>query len=141
MRHSTRRRDGPRQQRCYTKVGYNGSPFNFFSNFVAVVGISDSSVREQLEVISQIAVENGCTGSIVMTEKNECVQLWRKRKEAIWATMGLYPDREPMVTDACVPLSGLPELISMSRQWLDESGLPSPILAHAGKIFKRSVTS
>lgn len=37
-----------------------------------------------------------------------------------------------MVTDACVPLSGLPELISCSRRWLDESGLPSPIIAHAG---------
>jgi hypothetical protein len=46
--------------------------------------------------------------------------------------MGQYPDREPMVTDACVPLSGLPELIERSRNLLDESGLPSPIIAHAG---------
>lgn len=69
---------------------------------------------------------------MVLTDKSDCAQLWRRRKEAIWATMGLYPDREPMVTDACVPLSGLPDLIATSRAWLDESGLPSPLLAHAG---------
>ena len=97
-----------------------------------MVGISESSVKEQLDVVSAIAAEHGCTGAVVLTDAADCVQLWRKRKEAIWATMGMYPDREPMVTDACVPLSGLPELISASRQWLDDSGLPSPILAHAG---------
>ncbi len=46
--------------------------------------------------------------------------------------MGQYPDREAMVTDACVPLSGLPILISEARRMLDESGIPSPIIAHAG---------
>lgn len=83
-------------------------------------------------MVSRVAAEHGCTGSAIVTDKHDCQLLWRRRKEAIWATMGQYPDREPMVTDACVPLSGLPELISVSRCWLDESGLPSPILAHAG---------
>ena len=48
--------------------------------------------------------------------------------------MGQYPDRDAMVTDACVPLSGLPILISEARRILDESGIPSPIIAHAGSL-------
>ena len=46
--------------------------------------------------------------------------------------MGTYPDREAMVTDACVPLSALPRLITEARNMLDASGFPSPIIAHAG---------
>ena len=43
-----------------------------------------------------------------------------------------YPDREAMVTDACVPLSRLSDLISLTRDALDKSWLPAPIIAHAG---------
>ena len=45
-----------------------------------------------------------------------------------------YPDREAMVTDACVPLSRLSDLISLTREALDKSWLPAPIIAHAGKF-------
>ena len=45
-----------------------------------------------------------------------------------------YPDREAMVTDACVPLSRLSDLISTTREALDKSWLPAPIIAHAGKF-------
>jgi D-lactate dehydrogenase (cytochrome) len=46
--------------------------------------------------------------------------------------MSMYPDREPMITDACVPLSKLPEIIQWTREKIDASTLPSPIIAHAG---------
>lgn len=42
------------------------------------------------------------------------------------------PDREAMITDACVPLSRLPDLIAHTRADLDRSFLPAPIIAHAG---------
>ena len=37
-----------------------------------------------------------------------------------------------MITDACVPLSRLPDLIAMTRQEIDASFLPAPVIAHAG---------
>ena len=37
-----------------------------------------------------------------------------------------------MITDACVPLSRLSDLISLTREALDASWLPAPIIAHAG---------
>ena len=44
-----------------------------------------------------------------------------------------YPEREAMITDACVPLSRLSELITVTRAALDASWLPAPIIAHAGR--------
>lgn len=61
----------------------------------------------------------------------ECKQLWRQRKEALWSLMGLYPDLECMITDVCVPVSRLSDLISASKRELDASPLPAPIVAHA----------
>ena len=45
-----------------------------------------------------------------------------------------YPEREAMITDACVPLSRLSELITVTRAALDASWLPAPIIAHAGLL-------
>lgn len=45
--------------------------------------------------------------------------------------MGLYPDLECMVTDVCVPVSRLADLISGCKTELDKSPLPAPIVAHA----------
>lgn len=45
--------------------------------------------------------------------------------------MGLYPDLFPMVTDVCVPVSRLAELITESKEQLDASPLPTAIVAHA----------
>ena len=47
-----------------------------------------------------------------------------------------YPEREAMVTDACVPLSRLSDLISLTREALDKSWLPAPIIAHAGESVR-----
>ena len=57
--------------------------------------------------------------------------MWRHRKEALWSVMGLYPDLECMITDVCVPVSRLSDLISASKRELDASPLPAPIVAHA----------
>lgn len=39
-----------------------------------------------------------------------------------------------MITDACVPLSRLSDLITVTREALDASWLPAPIIAHAGTV-------
>ncbi|CAM9466007.1 unnamed protein product, partial [Choristocarpus tenellus] len=62
----------------------------------------------------------------------ECKLIWRQRKEALWSVMGAYPNQECMVTDVCVPISRLAELIGVSKMELDASPLGAPIVAHAG---------
>ncbi|PQM36276.1 D-lactate dehydrogenase [Prunus yedoensis var. nudiflora] len=54
------------------------------------------------------------------------------RKEALWACFAMEPNFEAMISDVCVPLSCLAELISRSKQELDASELICTVIAHAG---------
>ncbi|XP_037495299.1 D-lactate dehydrogenase [cytochrome], mitochondrial [Jatropha curcas] len=54
------------------------------------------------------------------------------RKEALWACFAMEPKCEAMISDVCVPLSKLAELISSSKQELDASPLVCTVIAHAG---------
>jgi D-lactate dehydrogenase (cytochrome) len=69
---------------------------------------------------------------VVATEPAQVALAWKTRKECLWSTMSQRPGLEPMITDVCVPLSRLPELISETRTELDASPLHCPIIAHAG---------
>ena len=50
--------------------------------------------------------------------------------------MSCYPDRDPMITDVCVPLTQLPVLIDSTKRMIDEMTIPCPIIAHAGRIHQ-----
>ncbi|KAB1222504.1 D-lactate dehydrogenase [cytochrome], mitochondrial [Morella rubra] len=62
----------------------------------------------------------------------ECSNYVKIRKEALWACFAMEPDSEAMISDVCVPLSSLAELISRSKQELDASVLVCTVIAHAG---------
>ena len=47
--------------------------------------------------------------------------------QCLWSAMSHYPSREAMITDACVPLSRLPDLIALTRTEIDASFLPAPV--------------
>ena len=91
---------------------------------------------EQAEVVIKLALANGAIPDSIeaLTDKTECSKLWRLRKECLWSAMAANPDREPMITDVCVPLSKLPEMLNKSRQIIDSAAmkLPGPTVAHAG---------
>ncbi|KAJ6870708.1 D-lactate dehydrogenase [Populus alba x Populus x berolinensis] len=59
-------------------------------------------------------------------------KLWKIRKEALWACFAMEPKYEAMISDVCVPLSHLAELISKSKKELDASPLVCTVVAHAG---------
>lgn len=50
--------------------------------------------------------------------------------------MSCYPDRDPMITDVCVPLTQLPVLIDSTKRMINEMTIPCPIIAHAGRIHQ-----
>jgi D-lactate dehydrogenase (cytochrome) len=97
-----------------------------------VAGSSEVAVREQLNTVVDIGKSHGGYEGRLATNKEETKSLWLIRKQCIWSAMSMYPDREPMITDACVPLSKLPDIIRWTREKIDASTLPSPIIAHAG---------
>ncbi|CAM9193792.1 unnamed protein product [Ectocarpus sp. 12 AP-2014] len=97
-----------------------------------LTGESPASVADAQRAVLALAKKRGGGKPHVATNPEECRELWRQRKEALWSLMGLYPELECMTTDVCVPVSRLSDLIGQSKRELDASRLPAPIVAHAG---------
>jgi D-lactate dehydrogenase (cytochrome) len=97
-----------------------------------VTGISESAVQEQEKLLLDIAARHGGEHVAVYSTLEESTALWRLRKECLWSAMSVFPAKEPMITDVCVPLTELPALIADTKVDIAQSGLPCPIIAHAG---------
>ena len=97
-----------------------------------VTGPSLSAVQEQTQMLSDLATRYGALAFVTASEPYEVAQVWKTRKECLWSTMSQHPGTEPMITDVCVPLSRLAELIAETRLELDASPLHCPLIAHAG---------
>ena len=97
-----------------------------------LTGPSHASVAEQIELVQTIAAKHSGGDYTVATTPEATKSIWKLRKECLWSIMSLYPTMEPMITDVCVPLTKLPELISETKKDIVASWLPSPIVAHAG---------
>jgi D-lactate dehydrogenase (cytochrome) len=59
-------------------------------------------------------------------------RLWEARHEAALAIKELNPDKKPMTTDVCVPISDLPDALRGARQTIQFHGLDGAILGHVG---------
>ncbi|OIT20927.1 PREDICTED: D-lactate dehydrogenase [cytochrome], mitochondrial [Nicotiana attenuata] len=88
--------------------------------------------REQTRIVQKIASQHNGSDFVFAEEPDEKKELWKIRKEALWACFAMEPNSEAMITDVCVPLSHLAELISRSKQELDASPLTCTVIAHAG---------
>lgn len=97
-------------------------------------------MKESVDIIRRIAAQNGGENVVIATEPTECTgsciqatgligcltglmnavdgaaEMWRMRKEALWSIMSMYPEREALITDVCVPLT---ELAGKRRTSLD----------------------
>ncbi|VFQ74135.1 unnamed protein product [Cuscuta campestris] len=93
---------------------------------------TEAYAREQTEIVQKIAAEHKSSDFVFAQAPEEKKELWKIRKEALWACFAMEPNFEAMITDVCVPLSHLAELISRSKQELDASPLVCTVVAHAG---------
>jgi D-lactate dehydrogenase (cytochrome) len=59
-------------------------------------------------------------------------RLWEARHEAALAINELNPDKKPMTTDVCVPISDLPGALREARKTIESYGLDGAILGHVG---------
>uniref|UniRef100_A0A7N0TQF5 D-lactate dehydrogenase (cytochrome) n=1 Tax=Kalanchoe fedtschenkoi TaxID=63787 RepID=A0A7N0TQF5_KALFE len=88
--------------------------------------------REQTHIVQKIAAEHNGTDFVFAEDAAAKRELWKVRKEALWACFAMEPTFEAMITDVCVPLSQLAELIAVSKKELDASRLVCTVIAHAG---------
>ncbi len=93
---------------------------------------SRQAVAEQAELAGEIAAEHGGSAFRWATFAEERSRLWQARHDAYFAALGLRPGAVAWVTDVCVPISRLAEVIAETRREIEGSGIPAPILGHVG---------
>ncbi|KAK9170222.1 hypothetical protein Syun_002362 [Stephania yunnanensis] len=102
---------------------------------------TEAYAREQTLIVQKIASEHNGSDFVFAEEPEAKKELWKAtscsffmqiRKEALWACFAMEPGCEAMISDVCVPLSQLAELISRCKEVLDASPLVCTVIAHAG---------
>ncbi|XP_059462920.1 D-lactate dehydrogenase [cytochrome], mitochondrial isoform X2 [Corylus avellana] len=93
---------------------------------------TEAYTREQTQIVQKIVAEHNGSDFVFAEDPDDKKELWKIRKEALWACFAMVPNCEAMISDVCVPLSRLAELISRSKQELNASPLVCTVIAHAG---------
>jgi D-lactate dehydrogenase (cytochrome) len=93
---------------------------------------SATGVREDAELVQQIAAEHGGSAFAWADGHEERRKLWAARHDAAWANKALRPGCGLWATDVCVPISRLAECILETKRDLRESFLMAPLVGHVG---------
>jgi D-lactate dehydrogenase (cytochrome) len=93
---------------------------------------TQAAVDEQVARFKEIAEAEGATGFEWAEREEDRRRLWKARHEAYWAMRTLYPGRDSIATDVCVPISRLTECIMETQADIKAMGVPAGIVGHVG---------
>ncbi|MBA3424011.1 MAG: FAD-binding protein [Rubrobacter sp.] len=93
---------------------------------------SEAGVGHDVEAARAIAEAHGCERFEFEADEAAREKLWEARHEAGLAIRDLNPDKKPMTTDVCVPLSDLPGALRHARETIEAAGFDGAILGHVG---------
>lgn len=93
---------------------------------------SRRGVEEQAAEVGEIVRERGGGDfrQALGTEARD--RLWQARHDAFYAALASRPGSKGWTTDVCVPLSRLADCIAATRDDLDRSFIPAPLVGHVG---------
>ncbi len=93
---------------------------------------SPASVKEQAEIVQDVAAEHGGMEFTWATQPEDRSRLWAARHNAYFAGLQVKPGTRAITTDVCVPISRLADSIGATVADCEKSSLPSLILGHVG---------
>ena len=93
---------------------------------------SEAGVARDVETARAIADAHGCEEFEFEVDRAGREKLWEARHDAALAIIDLNPDKKPMTTDVCVPLSDLPGALRHARESIEAAGFDGAILGHVG---------
>src|SRR5215204_3080395 len=93
---------------------------------------SEISVERDVGAARRISDSEGSRAFEFEADEAGRERLWEARHEAGLAVRDLYPGKNPMTTDVCVPISDLPEALRHARDTIESHGLDGAILGHVG---------
>jgi D-lactate dehydrogenase (cytochrome) len=93
---------------------------------------SQAGVKEQAEIVQEIAREHGGEDFQWATTPEERTKLWTARHQSYFAALQTRPGCRCQSSDTCVPISRLAESINESIAETEASGIPYWIVGHVG---------
>ncbi|MGB4347492.1 MAG: FAD-linked oxidase C-terminal domain-containing protein [Burkholderiaceae bacterium] len=93
---------------------------------------SEHGVKEQAEIVQQIANEHGATGFEWATRPEDRSRLWQARHNAYFALLQMRPGCRAISTDCCVPISQLAECLLETKADCERQNLVHAIIGHVG---------
>ena len=112
---------------AYKETDYAESP-TLFLEFSG----TESAVEGDVEQVRELLEAEGSTAFEFEADEAAREKLWEARHEAGIAVQNLHPNRRPMTTDVCVPVSDLPDALRDARETIQSYGLDGAILGHVG---------
>lgn len=116
-----------RMVNAYAKLGLREEPL-LLMEFHG----SPASVKEQAELVQEIASEFGGNAFEWATTPEERTRLWTARHNAYFAAIQSKPGCRAISTDTCVPISRLADCLLDSVAEADASGIPYFLVGHVG---------
>ncbi|KAN0030149.1 hypothetical protein ACTA71_009910 [Dictyostelium dimigraforme] len=95
-------------------------------------GPSQEMVKEQISKVCEITKQCNSLDFKFSSTAEEKENLWMARKVALWSSKVLRPSSEVWITDACVPISKLSQIIDETKIDISKTSLLAPLVAHAG---------
>ncbi|XP_046651171.1 probable D-lactate dehydrogenase, mitochondrial isoform X2 [Daphnia pulicaria] len=93
---------------------------------------TEESVKSQAKFAAEIADYNGGSQFRWAYETEERNRLWKARHDIYWTVLQSNPGCRAIVTDVCVPITCLPDLIAQTKSDIQQSGIIGPCLGHVG---------
>ena len=93
---------------------------------------SPTGVKEQAELVQEIASEHRSNAFEWATTPEERTRLWTARHNAYFSAVQSRPGCRAISTDTCVPISRLADCLLESVAEADASGIPYFLVGHVG---------
>ncbi|KIJ62255.1 hypothetical protein HYDPIDRAFT_114740 [Hydnomerulius pinastri MD-312] len=93
---------------------------------------SEDVISGTSQFVESAISKHGATDYRLASDEREGELIWQDRKNALFAGLAYRPGCKGWITDVCVPVSRLPDLIHAAKQDFEELGLVAPIAGHVG---------
>jgi D-lactate dehydrogenase (cytochrome) len=93
---------------------------------------TEASARDQVESFEAIAKAEGALRFDWAEKEEDRRRLWKARHDVYWAIKSVWPGKDALATDVCVPISRLAECVLETQKDIQDSGLIAPIVGHVG---------